>query len=168
MDVDPDMPTLIPWSSMDENGYDPYLPDLILQPSTEDTKFDPGRPSMTPHTGVDVNNIDNPTASDRKMFVVQIIQELEMEKSNNAQIFLDNLPAFGLDVLPDMMPHNSTMQLGDIPCFPDVPAILVNNDNSICYPCSMVEDQNTDNMPELDEETNHNKKLEKKTKHHLW
>jgi len=26
------------------------------------------------------------------MFVAQIIQELEMERSNNAQMFLENLP----------------------------------------------------------------------------
>jgi len=117
---------------------------------------------------MDVDNVDNPMASNGKMFVAQIIQELEMEKLNNAQTFLDNLSQFGLDGLPGMMLHNSTIPLGDIPCFPDVPAILVDNNDSVCYHCAKVEEHKIDNAPELDEETNDSKKLEKKAKHHLW
>jgi len=60
------------------------------------------------------------------------------------------------------------MQMGDTCCFLDVPAILVDDDDSVCYPCAMVDDQNTDNGPELNEDTDENKKLEKEAKHSLW
>ncbi len=107
---------------------------------------------------MDSDDSYNPTASEGELFVAQIVQELEMEKTNNAQKFLDNLPEFGLEVSSDMMQQD----LGNIPCFQDVPSILVDDNNSVCYPCIMVEDQQTDSLSEdLEKETNEKKKSEK-------
>jgi len=68
-----------------------------------------------------------------------------------------------------MMHRDGTLQCGDIPCYPDVPPILVDDDDSVCYPCATVEQLSMDNLLEqLEEETEQNKKSEKKAKHCLW
>jgi len=119
-DPGPNMPGLIPHSSIDDNDFDPDMPGLIPQCTTDDNDLDPDMPGLIPNT----NDIDmeNPGSLDDETFVVQIIQELEMENSNKEQTYLDNLPEFGLDDLPDMILHNSTTKLGDIPHFLDVHA----------------------------------------------
>jgi len=114
-------------------------------------------------------DVDDPTTLEGEMFVAQIIQELEMERSNNAQTFLQNIPEFGLDALPYLMQPDCTLQSSNIPCFPDMPPILMDDNDSICYPCATVEEHAMDNLSEqLEEETDKNKKSKKKAKHCLW
>ncbi len=55
-------------------------------------------------------------------------------------MYMDNLPEFGLDDLPNRIPNDITTTLGNIPHFPNVPAILVDKDDSVCYPCTIVQD----------------------------
>jgi len=86
---------------------------------------------------VDEDEVSLVEASDTDVFVAEIMAELEREQEQGMFINCSNLPERVLDDIPEgCVGQRVLTESGDLPTFPDVPAVLVDDDDSICYPCS--------------------------------
>jgi len=161
---DPDMPGLVPRGQTDE---DPDMPGLItgaLDYDSDDKDLDLPCVTRTVEVAVNENLYE---VCDGELFVSQIIQELEMENQNKATGSFNNLPEYVLDDMPGDVPNEIMGNSANLRPFMDVPAMLIDDDDSVCYPC--VTNNTTDEpLPELDETQKSQKKAEDKAKHKLW
>jgi len=117
------------------------LPDLLPAEDNDTIDGDQDLPDLPPTLDDDTNtngeDMDELETNKDDMFVEEIIAELELEQSNKMTFVFENLPGFMLDGMTDQSAHGTLDNNRNLPLFGDIPAVLVDDDNSVCYPCAL-------------------------------
>ncbi len=115
------LPDLLPAEDNDTIYDEQDLPDLL--------------PAVDDDTNTDSEDMNELEANEDDIFVKEIIAELELEQNNKTTFVFENLPGSRLDGMTDESAHGTLHNNRNVPLFADIPAVLVDDDNSVCYPC---------------------------------
>jgi len=155
--------------SVEDDGDDDDMPDLI--PRTGDVVLEENDdiPGLLPAMDKDTigKDMDSPEVSKGDLFVMEIIADIELEQNNKTSFDFEYLLENVLDNVPSLITATITQNESHLPMFCNLPAVLVDNDDSICYPCAIAEGPE-DNPPVLESVGNTSDKQAKIERQHLW